>query len=155
MAVNVDEEYIDENGALDLEKAGLLAYAHGFYYTLGRKIGKFGFSVEKKKQKVAPSVATKVKADKKFNKEKSAEKFNRAAKKSFMENGVEVIEVKKPHFNKNKPAFADKREDKPKRAFKKDTAGTKFALKGSKMTDFKPVSYQKKADGSFKKKRVL
>ena len=49
VAVNVDDAYIDENGALDLEKAGLLAYAHGFYYILGRKIGKFGFSVEKKK----------------------------------------------------------------------------------------------------------
>lgn len=50
VAVNVDEQYIDTNGALDLEKAGLLAYAHGFYYTLGRKIGKFGFSVEKKQK---------------------------------------------------------------------------------------------------------
>ena len=49
LAVNVDDKYIDSTGALDLEKAGLLAYAHGFYYTLGRKIGKFGFSVEKKK----------------------------------------------------------------------------------------------------------
>lgn len=57
VAVNVDEQYIDEKGALDLEKAGLLAYAHGFYYTLGRKIGKFGFSVEKKKKrKVAAPV---------------------------------------------------------------------------------------------------
>jgi len=49
VAVDVDEKYINKSGALDLEKAGLLAYAHGFYYTLGRKIGKFGFSVEKKK----------------------------------------------------------------------------------------------------------
>ena len=49
VAVDVDEKYINKEGALDLEKAGLLAYAHGFYYTLGRKIGKFGFSVEKKK----------------------------------------------------------------------------------------------------------
>ena len=53
VAVNVDDKYIDESGALDLEKAGLIAYAHGFYYTLGRKIGKFGFSVEKKKKKPA------------------------------------------------------------------------------------------------------
>ena len=49
VAVDVDEKYINKSGALDLEKAGLIAYAHGFYYTLGRKIGKFGFSVEKKK----------------------------------------------------------------------------------------------------------
>ena len=49
MAVNVDDKYLNERGALSLEKAGLLAYAHGFYYTLGRQIGKFGFSVEKPK----------------------------------------------------------------------------------------------------------
>lgn len=45
----VDAQYLNDKGALCLEKAGLLGYAHGFYYTLGRQIGKFGFSVEKKK----------------------------------------------------------------------------------------------------------
>lgn len=49
LGVNVDEKYVDKNGRLSLEKAGLLAYVHGFYYTLGRSIGKFGFSVEGKK----------------------------------------------------------------------------------------------------------
>ena len=87
---------IDENGALDLEKAGLLAYAHGFYYTLGRKIGKFGFSVEKKKKRPsAPDIATVIKADEKFGKKKIqmpkgktvAELKNET---SFIENGVEV-----------------------------------------------------------------
>lgn len=48
VAVDVDEAYINGKQALDLQKAGLLAYAHGFYYGLGRKIGKFGWSVEKK-----------------------------------------------------------------------------------------------------------
>lgn len=51
VAVNIDEKYLDNNGALRLDKAGLLAYAHGFYYVLGRKIGKFGWSVEKKSTK--------------------------------------------------------------------------------------------------------
>lgn len=51
LAVDVDEAYINGNQALDLQKAGLLAYAHGFYYGLGRKIGKFGWSVEKKSTK--------------------------------------------------------------------------------------------------------
>lgn len=50
VAVNVDDKYIDESGALDLEKAGLIAYAHGFYYTLGRKIGKFGFRSKRKRK---------------------------------------------------------------------------------------------------------
>ncbi|MBR2299106.1 MAG: flavin reductase family protein [Alphaproteobacteria bacterium] len=49
VAVDVDDKYINKSGALDLQKADLIAYAHGFYYTLGRKLGKFGFSVEKKK----------------------------------------------------------------------------------------------------------
>lgn len=51
VAVNVDDALIDKNGALNLGKAGLLAYAHGFYYGLGKKIGKFGWSVEKKSTK--------------------------------------------------------------------------------------------------------
>lgn len=49
LAVHIDDQYVDENNMLHLEKAGLLAYAHGFYYTLGRQIGKFGHSVEKAK----------------------------------------------------------------------------------------------------------
>ena len=50
--VNVlaDEKYLDaESGAFDLQKAGLLAYSHGKYYELGALVGKFGWSVQKKK----------------------------------------------------------------------------------------------------------
>jgi flavin reductase (DIM6/NTAB) family NADH-FMN oxidoreductase RutF len=50
-AVTVDEAYIDENGSLDLKKAGLVAYSHGEYFRLGGKIGKFGYSVAKKTKK--------------------------------------------------------------------------------------------------------
>lgn len=48
--VNVDDKYIEEDGRLALEKAGLLAFVHGRYYTLGRDIGAFGFSVDKTKE---------------------------------------------------------------------------------------------------------
>ncbi len=48
VAVDVDEQFLDEKGALHLEKAGLVAYAHGAYYALGRQLGTFGFSVRKK-----------------------------------------------------------------------------------------------------------
>ena len=51
LAVDVEEDLLDGQQALNLQKAGLLAYAHGFYYALGRKIGKFGWSVEKKSTK--------------------------------------------------------------------------------------------------------
>jgi flavin reductase (DIM6/NTAB) family NADH-FMN oxidoreductase RutF len=50
--VKIDDRYLDEKGALHLEKAGLLAYAHGFYYTLGRQLGKFGYSIEKDKTRL-------------------------------------------------------------------------------------------------------
>ncbi len=49
VAVTVDEEIVDEKGRLMLEKADMLAYLHGDYFTLGKKIGDFGFSVRKKK----------------------------------------------------------------------------------------------------------
>lgn len=49
LAVHVDDEYVNDKGALNLQKANLIAYAHGFYFALGKKLGKFGFSVEKKK----------------------------------------------------------------------------------------------------------
>ncbi len=50
--VNVlaDDKYLNpETGAFDLASSGLMAYAHGGYYSLGAKLGKFGFSVEKKR----------------------------------------------------------------------------------------------------------
>lgn len=46
-AVDIDDALLDKDNALHLEKVGLLAYAHGFYYELGKQLGKFGWSVEK------------------------------------------------------------------------------------------------------------
>ncbi len=48
--VSVEERYLDSKGKLNLQQAGLLAYAHGEYFALGRKCGDFGFSVRKKKR---------------------------------------------------------------------------------------------------------
>ncbi len=50
-AVNVDDSILSEDGKLKIEQAGLIAYAHGSYFTLGRKIGSFGFSCKKKRTK--------------------------------------------------------------------------------------------------------
>ena len=50
LAINSDEKYIDEKGAFDISKCDLIAYSNGHYYQLGKKIGKFGFSVQKKKK---------------------------------------------------------------------------------------------------------
>jgi flavin reductase (DIM6/NTAB) family NADH-FMN oxidoreductase RutF len=51
LAINADEKYIDRNsGLFMLEKASPICYSHGKYYETGEFIGKFGFSVEKKKK---------------------------------------------------------------------------------------------------------
>lgn len=47
--VLVDEQYINpETGKFELERAGLIAYSHGEYYSLGKALGHFGWSVRKK-----------------------------------------------------------------------------------------------------------
>ena len=47
--VLVDESIIDpETGKYDLERAGLIAYSHGEYFSLGKVLGHFGWSVRKK-----------------------------------------------------------------------------------------------------------
>ena len=51
VAVDVDEELIDADGKLHLEKAQLTAYTHGEYFALGKKLGSFGFSVKKPRKK--------------------------------------------------------------------------------------------------------
>jgi len=50
--VRADEQFLDsETGRFDMQRAGLLAYSHGHYYALGKKIGKFGWSVQKNRKK--------------------------------------------------------------------------------------------------------
>lgn len=43
-----DEEYMDENDRFMLNDSGLVTYSHGEYFGLGKKYGKFGYSVAKK-----------------------------------------------------------------------------------------------------------
>ena len=50
VAVSVDESLMDESGRLCLDRAKLLAFAHGEYFELGRKLGKIGISVQDKKK---------------------------------------------------------------------------------------------------------
>lgn len=47
--VSVDEKYLDSRGCFALEDAGLVAYVHGSYLGLGKKLGSFGYSVRKRK----------------------------------------------------------------------------------------------------------
>lgn len=55
--VKADERYIDpETGRFELDKSGIMAYSHGFYYALTEKIGRFGWSVKKKSSKKSSSL---------------------------------------------------------------------------------------------------
>jgi flavin reductase (DIM6/NTAB) family NADH-FMN oxidoreductase RutF len=52
VAVNADQNLYDENtGIFRLHDANPICYSHGKYFETGRFIGKFGFSVEKKRSK--------------------------------------------------------------------------------------------------------
>ena len=49
--VRVDDQYLNsETGKFEMERAGLLVYAHGTYYSMGKQLGKFGWSLEKKRK---------------------------------------------------------------------------------------------------------
>lgn len=49
--VSVSEEYLDQSGKFHFNKTNPICYSHGCYYTLGEKLGSFGYSVKKKKSK--------------------------------------------------------------------------------------------------------
>lgn len=49
LAVTVRDELLDEAGKLCLDRADLVAYSHGTYYTLGKPLGNFGFSAAKRR----------------------------------------------------------------------------------------------------------
>lgn len=51
VGVTVEDKYMNSNGKFELNKTGLVTYSHGEYFELGKKLGKFGFSVEKPKKK--------------------------------------------------------------------------------------------------------
>ena len=73
LCIDADEKYIDEKGAFDISKCNLMAYANGGYYALGKKLGKFGYSVQKKnksKAKKQVSISNKSKLQNKKSKKK-------------------------------------------------------------------------------------
>jgi len=50
--VYVDENLMDGQGKFHLDAAKLFAYSHGVYYSLGEKLGTFGYSVKKKPKRL-------------------------------------------------------------------------------------------------------
>jgi flavin reductase (DIM6/NTAB) family NADH-FMN oxidoreductase RutF len=51
LCVHASEEYMRKDGKFDLRKAELISYSHRNYYTLGKYLGHFGYSVKKKKKR--------------------------------------------------------------------------------------------------------
>lgn len=48
-AVDIDSRYLSESGKFELNKSGLAVYSHGEYFSLGKKLGSFGYSVKRRK----------------------------------------------------------------------------------------------------------
>lgn len=61
VAVQVDDAYMDEKNSFHLSNANPIVYSHGEYYLLGEKLGRFGYSIQKK---------SKLKNDNKTNKKR-------------------------------------------------------------------------------------
>ena len=49
--VTVEDTYMNDTGKFELNESGLVTYSHGEYFLLGEKLGKFGYSVQKKKDR--------------------------------------------------------------------------------------------------------
>lgn len=90
VSISCHDELIDREGKIHFEKANLLAYAHGEYYTLGERIGRFGFSTDKPKS-----------ADNK--KTKAENKIKAEAKKPFYESAPRGKQKKRSVSDKGKP----------------------------------------------------
>lgn len=91
LGVSCHESIIDDEGKMCFERANLLAYAHGEYYSLGEKVGRFGFSTDKAKKQ------------EKTNKNTSKTVENKD-KKPFYESAPRGKSVRRKPTDKNKGA---------------------------------------------------
>ena len=51
VGVSVDDTYMNDDNAFSFSKARPLVFSHGHYFGIGKMIGKFGWSVQKKRKK--------------------------------------------------------------------------------------------------------
>lgn len=56
LSINADEKYIDENGAFDISKCNLIAYANGKYFKLEKKLRKIWLFSSKKQKKISKTI---------------------------------------------------------------------------------------------------
>ena len=48
VSVTVDEAHMNETGKFLINELGLVMYSHGEYFAMGEKLGKFGYSIQRK-----------------------------------------------------------------------------------------------------------
>lgn len=95
LAIHADERYIDEKGAFDISKCDLIAYSNGGYYVLGKKIGKFGYSVQKKKIKVIEKKESNKRKSDRYSKYSISDQSNKDRRK-----GKSSKNIRKKHISK-------------------------------------------------------
>ncbi len=98
LAIHADEKYIDKKGAFDISKCNLIAYSNGGYYLMGKKIGKFGFSVQKKKNQNGKKRENYKEKTNKNSKNSINKKYNKSTKEEKNNQNI----VKKHIARKNK-----------------------------------------------------
>ena len=104
--VSADESLLDENGRICFERAGLMTYAHGEYFALGEKIGKFGFSATKEtkaqmKSGSSSAVKKQQSADKKeSNTTTKTKKTEKTDKGEAAKNDKTAKSEKEPYYAK-------------------------------------------------------
>lgn len=105
VGISCRDDILDADGKMHFEKADLLAYAHGEYYTLGQVVGKFGFSTDK-----AEKIKKKENTAKAKSEYKSADE-NRKSKTVKYKTG----EIKKSKIDRKKPFYETAPKGKPQK----------------------------------------
>ncbi|SFG10388.1 NADH-FMN oxidoreductase RutF, flavin reductase (DIM6/NTAB) family [Lachnospiraceae bacterium C7] len=79
VGVTVDDKFMDETNRFHINDTELIMYSHGEYFALGEKLGKFGYSIQKKKTKSKAKSKSKTKSsdNKKRENKKSKPKKNK------------------------------------------------------------------------------
>lgn len=99
VSVSCQDHIIDADGKMHFERADLLAYAHGEYYSLGEIVGRFGFSTDKPKKVEKTKKSTEKHSEKVVKTPKKAPE-----KKPFYESAPKSKQPKKKSTDKNKGA---------------------------------------------------
>lgn len=140
VSVSCREDIMSADGRMMLDKAGLLAYAHGEYFALGEKLGKFGFSTDKDKKEPNSKKDAQGKGDS-ANKKVSLSNMNNAYKKD--------AQGKKDSANK-KVSLNNKDN-----AYKKDAQGKKDSLNKKRGVDAERFDDRKKPKAVLGEERGL